>query len=815
LSSLIADIKYTLTTMRRDRGFAAAALVTLALGIGATTAVFSFVYGVLFRPLPYPESERLVRVYEEHPGAPRPPGEPPLTNTTMYAWRARTQTVEGLAAYYAREYTVSLDGQAMRLHGAEMSAVGFALLRARPAAGRFYSPADEAPRPGRVVVLSDRFWRDRFSRRPDAIGGAMTIEGQTYEIIGVAEAGFRFPDLDTQIWTPYDHPTLTNPAVQGGIWLGPTLARLKPGATLAQVEAEGTAVARSMPRPAVANMLFGYGGPVQVRADTLVGQMTAAVRPVLVVLAAGVVLVLLVACANVASLFLSRGVARQRELAVRAAIGASRGRLGRQLITESFVLSSAGGALGLFLGWALIRLAPLAAPQDFPRLDAIRVDLTVVACAAFATVLTAILSGAMPALRGARFDLARSLHSGDGATASGFRGRRARRLRDGLLVVESALAALLLIGAALLGRSFAQLMAVDAGYDPHNVLVARVYPAAGTPVERRRQFLSTVLDRIRTDPRAAVAGAGNMMPFSDSTWITGFTLPPSVGGGKPADVRAVLYVVTPGYAEALALRLREGRLLTASDAATGAVRVLVNREFVHQYIAEGRVAGRTFEGGPYKTGSTEIVGVVDDVLKDGNDSRALPAVYALDTAAHPIQDEVDVIVRTSGDPAGLVALVRQSVRDADANAAVGDAMPLARRVSTSVDRPRFAAMVASLFAMLALALASAGLYSVLSYTVTLRRRELGVRVALGAKRADVVRMVMREGLALTIAGLAAGVVAAFGLTRLMTGLLFGITPLDLAAHAGAVAMLMTVAAGACLRPALRAAATDPAVALRD
>jgi hypothetical protein len=292
-------------------------------------------------------------------------------------------------------------------------------------------------------------------------------------------------------------------------------------------------------------------------------------------------------------------------------------------------------------------------------------------------------------------------------------------------------------------------------------------------------------------------------------------MPPSVGRGKPTNVRAVLYVVTPGYAEALSLRVREGRLLTAADAGTGAVRVLVNREFVHQYMSESPAAGQTFAGGPYKAASTEIVGVVDDVLKDGNDARALPALYALDEPAHPIQDEVDVVVRAAGNPAGLVALMRQSVRDADADAAVGEAMPLARRMSISVDRPRFAAMVAWLFAALALALASAGLYSVLSYTVTLRRRELGVRVALGAKRVDLVRMVLREGLALTIGGLAAGIIAALGLTRLMSGLLFGVTPLDAASHLAAAAILITVAVGACLLPALRAASTDPAVALRN
>src|SRR6185295_2916395 len=249
MDSFIADVRYTLTSMRRDRGFAAAALATLALGIGATTAVFSVVYGVLLRPLPYPESERLVRLFEEHPGAPRPPGEPPMTNALMYAWRARTQTLEGMAAYYGRAYTVSLNGEATRLHGAEVSAAAFPLLGAKPAMGRFYSPGDEAPKPKQVVVLSDRFWRDRFARRPEIVGASMMIEGQAYEVVAVAEPGFQFPDHDTQIWTPYTDPTLTDPSVQGGIWLAPTLARLKPGVTLAAAEAEGTAVAQSIPRP--------------------------------------------------------------------------------------------------------------------------------------------------------------------------------------------------------------------------------------------------------------------------------------------------------------------------------------------------------------------------------------------------------------------------------------------------------------------------------------------------------------------------------------------------------------------------------------
>jgi predicted permease len=809
------DVKYAWVSVRRSGGFALAALVTLALGIGATTAVFSVVYAVLLRPLPYPDPDRLVRLYEEHPGAPRPPGEPPLTNTTMYAWRARTQTLEGLAAYYAREYTVMVDGESTRIHGAEVSASVFSLLRAIPTAGRFFTEADETPKPRRLVVVSERFWRERLARRPGIVGSAVTIEGQPHEIVAIADVAFHFPDRDTQIWTPYEDPTLADPSVQGGMWLAPTLARLKPGSTASQAEAEGTTAARSIARPAVANLLFGAGGPVRVHAETLAGQMTGGVRPVLLLLAAAVVLVLFVACANVANLFLSRGVARQRELALRAAIGAGRGRLARQLVTESFVFAAAGGVLGLLLGSVLIRVAPLLAPRDFPRLEAIHLDAAVVVVAVISTIVTALLSGVAPALRSARFDLAASLHGGDGAIAGGFRSARAHRIRDALVVAECALAAVLLVGAALIGRSFVRLTSVDAGYDPRNVLVARVHRPAAMSADQARQFIAALLDRVRTDSRVIAAGAGNMMPMSDSTWITGFTLPASIGLGKPTNVRAVLYVVTTGYVEALRLRLREGRTLTTADAREGSLRVLVNREFVRQYMSQGPAAGRTFVGGPAKVATTEIVGVVDDVLKDGNDTRPQPEIYVLEQPGHVIQDEIDLVVRTGIDPAAVATLVRDAVRSIDRGAAVGDMMPLTQRVSASVAQPRFAAAVTWLFAALAAVLASAGLYSVLSYVVVQGRREIGVRVALGAARWDLVRMIAGRGLALTIAGLAAGNIAAMLLTRLMSRLLFGVSALDATSYAAAAVLLLFVASIACVLPAARAAAVEPAAILRE
>jgi predicted permease len=803
VDKLLQDLAYALRTMRRDKAFTAAALVTLALGIGATAAVFSIAYNVLWRPLPCPDPDRLVRMYEEHPGAPRPPGEPELSNTTMYPWRERTTALEGMAAYYAHEFTVAVDGEAARVHGADVSAAAFGLLRAKPALGRFFTPADEVPRPTRVVVLSDRYWRERWSASTDAIGRSFLIDGEPYQIVAVAEPGFTFPDRDTRMWVPWNDPTLTDPSVQEGMWLGPTFGRLKPGASIGLAVAEGTAVARSVKRPSAANLLFGTGVPVEVRVDTFARQMTSGVRPVFLILAVGAALALLVASANVAALFLARGVARQRELTVRAAIGATSARLARQLLTESLVLSVAGGALGVLLAAAVVRAMPALAPQSIPRLDSIHLDLSVVASAALASLVAALVAGAAPAISTARSDLFQ-------------RGTVPRsQAGDALLVAQCSLAALLLVGAALLGRSFMRLIAVDPGYNSENVLIARVYPHGGATDARNRRLVDDLLAKIRTDRRVVSAGAGNMMPFSDSTYITGFALPPSLGNGKPAKARAILYVVTSGYAEALGLRLREGRLLTDADAGSGAARVLVSREFVRQYLPAGTAAGRSFAGGPFAAAATEIVGVVDDVLKDGKDQRPQPEIYAIDRPGRPIRDEIAVVVRTASSPANVVPLVRDAVRSIDPEAAVGEAGPLSARVDSSLAQPRFAMVSGWLVAMLATLLASAGLYSILSYAVVQRRRELGVRAALGAGRSNLLGIVMKRGLLFTAWGVVLGVGLASASSRLLSSVLFEVSPLDLPSYGVAAVVLLTVASAACLFPAVRASAADPAVLLRD
>ena len=422
----------------------------------------------------------------------------------------------------------------MRLHGGQVGPALFPLLRATPQAGRFFLPGEDAPRANRFVVIGDRLWRERLQSAPDAVGRTMIIEGKPHVIVGIARPDFHFPDADAQLWTPFDDPTRLDPTIQGGVWLTLAIGRLRPGATAAQASAEGTAAARSVPRPPAMEVLFGSGGAVQVHAVPMAEEMTAAVRPVLLVVSASVGFILLIACANVANLFLSRGVARQREFALRAALGAGRSRLGRQLLAESCLLAAAGRLLGIVLAWVLVRATGALAPADFPRLQDVRLDSIVACFAVLVTIAAALLTGVLPALRGTSFNLAASLYGGEGAVAGGFRGARARRLRDVLLVAEAGVAALLIVGAALFGRSFAALTRVDAGYTPGNVLIAQVFPPPNADPKHVGEFTAALLDRLRADPGVTSAGAGNMVPFSESTFITAFDLPAG-WSGRQAD----------------------------------------------------------------------------------------------------------------------------------------------------------------------------------------------------------------------------------------------------------------------------------------
>ena len=611
-------------------------------------------------------------------------------------------------------------------------------------------------------------------------------------------------------WIPYVIPLAPSPA---GPFVFTALARVKAGVTLAQVEAEGTAAARAAPSHRLTDFFFGKGGAPVVHARPLADDMTLVARPALSIMATAVTLVLLIACVNVAGLMLSQGAARQREFAIRTALGGSRGRIVRQVFTESAVVAVAGSAFGLLLGFWLVRLVRIVAPPTLPRLGEVAIDGPVLALWAVTTGFAVLAAGLVPALREARVDPSEALRGADRGSGTGFRGARARRWRDGLLVVEAALAIVLIVGASLLVRSFLRLVAVDNGYSPSGVLIAAVELPEDAGAARTDQFIAQALERLRRLPGVAAAGAGRMIPLMKQTAVMGFTVPEAYSGGKPTQGRARVYTVTPGYAEALGLRLASGRFFTDADGRNGTLATIVNQEFVRQHLAVPQVTGLRLPrliGGDDGAVPAEIVGVVANVLKDGNDQAPQPELYFVNGAGgERMSGHVKLVIRTVREPAALAPDVRALVRDVDRDVVIDRIEPLATSVAASLDAPRFAAGVMGSFAGVAMLLAGIGLFGALSYSVAQRNRELAVRSALGAQRPDLVRLVLREGLLVVVPGLAIGTLGAIAFAQLMRGMLFGVTPLDTVAFLAAPTGLAVTSVLACLGPALRAASANP------
>jgi putative ABC transport system permease protein len=807
MSTLQSELRQALRSLRHGGTSTAAAFLTLALGLGLTTALIAVIDAVLLRPLPYPDSEQLVLVSEHRSGATnRIDGI--VSAATVAAWHS-ARTIEGPAPYNNRGFLWTTSDGAERVSGGKLSPGVLPILRVQPFLGRFFRPSEEEAGQDGVVVLSHRFWLERFGGRADAIGTHMRLDARDYEIVGVAPPGFAFPTAEARLWTPEVRfvPTPGKPEVR----VFPAIARLRPGASMQQATAEGTAASRGVSRSFVDDLLFGKGGPMDVELVRMLDEAVSTVKPALVAAGAGVVLLLLVACANVANLLLAAGVARRRELAVRAALGASRAQLLRLMLLEHAALAAAGLGAAWFIAVLLVDALPLVAPAGFPRLDTVAVTARVMAASGGAAAIAVLLAGVLPAWRGSRGQVTAALKDDDGRSA----GETSARLRTTLLVVEAALALVLVVGALLLARSVDRLQRVDAGYDASNVLSARIElsgpedaPDAGA---RRAALVDGVLRRVRALPGVRAAGAGNMAPFGDSITLTSFDLP---GGGDRA-AEADSHIVTPGFAEALRLRLIEGRAFTPFDPVRGGP-VLVNETFARRYLNDGRpVAGRPFpittEDG--QAPASLIAGVVRDIRPAGPRSEPRAEIYQLAGPDRPIGGAIELVIRNDGDPLSLVPALRDIVRSEDRGAAVHTIGTLAGRLSTSIASPRFFAIVIAVFASLALTLAAIGLYGVLSYTVTLRRRELGIRAALGASRSDLLRLVVRQGLAATAAGLALGTALSLGAAWLMRSLLFGVEPTDVPSYLGAAAALLAVALAACLLPARRAAASDPSVAL--
>jgi putative ABC transport system permease protein len=803
------DIRLALRTLAGHKAFFAAAVTTLALGIGTTTAMFSVAYGVLLRPLPYAEAERLVHLSERHPGAVAisTSVEPSLSNLTYYGWNGQGRTIGPIGTYGRRARTVGMD-EPTRIPGASASPALFDVLRVSPALGRFFTDDDVRVGAAPVVILSDSLWRERFGASPDAIDKTILIDYTPHRIVGIAPPGFAFPDGTVRYWTP---GVPRAPGAPGGnVQISPTsaIARLLPGASAAQAAAEGTAIARSQPRPPFADMIWGKGGPVEVQVRTMADKLTAPVRPVLLLFLAGAVCLLLIACANVVNLLLSRGAARERELAVMLALGASRSRVTRQLLIESLIIALAGGAIGVPLAMAIVRALPAFAPVDFPRLGEIRLDWTTAAFASVVSLLSGLAAGSMPALRSGRQNLLRGLR-GTATTPA----RHTAKARRTLLVAEASLAMLLLVVATLVGRSFGRLLDVDPGYDPARVLTARVFlPWAALRPGEADQFAEALLVRLRAVPSVQAAGGGWMTPFGGSTSANTFTI--AVPGREAVSARSLVNVVTPGYAEALRLRLRAGRLLTDADRSAPTQSLVVNQEFVRTFLAGVEPVGFNVGVILSRGVTAEVVGVVNNVLKDGLQSAPAPEVYVVAAHRYTIGGEIKLVVRTDTDPIHLAGTVRQLVRDLRSDAAVDNVLPLTSQLSDSVRTERLAASTLGSFATIATLLAALGLYGVVSYSVSTRQREIGIRAALGASRRDVVALVVRDGMGVAGIGLTLGLIGGAVAARVLQSQIAGIQPADGVAFVIAPAVLTAVTFTACLLPARRAVRMDPAAALR-
>ena len=837
LDDLGRDLRHAVRTLRRSPGFTAAVVIVLALGTGVATAMFGIVYGMLIRPLPYPDAGRIVRVGQE----PRQlPGAPVyLSARAIEQVQQDAASFEQLAAYGAFTFEwIAPDGA--RPWGAPVSPALLRLLGARPHLGRLFTDDEARSGADGVVLLSHRAWTRRFDANPDVVGTVVDVSNEPRTVVGVLAEGFYFPRPGAEVWIPY----VLRPDAPTEVVLG----RLREGVSAERAATEVGAILQRMDGAAARRPDGGGSGrtggdapesDVRVtRVIPLLEEMVGAYRPALLALAGATLLVLLIACVNVAGLLLARGVTRQRELAVRGALGAGRGRIARQLLTESVMLGVGGGALGLATAAVVLRAAPALVPNAVTRLDEVGLDGVVLAFTLGLSVVVGLLFGAVPALQWSGRHLLRTLMEGSARATGGFGLLRGSRTRAVLAAAQVALALVLLVGAGLLLRSFVGLVTLDRGYDPTNVITASTrYPITvrggfGPEAEAaRRRFYGELVeatDRVARLPDVTAVGVTSALPLAgggsviQAVQVDGHPVP-----GDPTGLpEALLRVTNPGYFDVMRLRLVGGRLFTRRDG-SGSPRVLVvNETFAREVLGGAPAVGQRvrFAGaGSVNSGGDdvpwEVIGVVADLTyrglgNTGTEAEAFAPVQQIDAAptfeyAFPM-----VVVRTTGDPLAAVPFLREAVAEARPGAAAATVMTMDARLSSAVAEPRFFAVLVGCFAALAFLLAAFGLYGLLSYTVAQRRGEIAIRMALGARRGDVLALVVRQGAALVAAGAVVGLAAAAASSRVLESFLYGIATGDRLTFVAAPLALAAVALVACYFPARRATRVEPMEVLR-
>jgi predicted permease len=810
MERFLGYFRFSFRQLRKSPSFAIAAVVTLALGIGATTAIFSLVNAVLLKPLPYPEPDRLMRITQEDhsTGAVLPES---LSYPDYFDWRARNRTFSGLASYSGSNMTLTGVGEAQRVGAYEVSSNFFQVLGVRPLLGRDFR-WDEERAGNRAVMLSYALWQLRFGGEKSVVGRQVMLDGKPYTIAGVMPQRFHFPtESAVEAWTSIAGVAEgTSPATtQRGQDQLEVIGRLKPGVSMEQAKADLGSVARGLAAQYADTNKWYTTARVIPQLEFQVGKT----RPVLEVLFGAVALLLLIACVNVAGLLLVRSSRRSGEIALRSALGATRGEIVRQILVESLLLSMIGGLAGIALSSVILKQLAVWFPQALPRLGDVSIDLPVLAFAMGISVVTGILFGVVPALRTSSLAPALALRDG---TRTVTRGLGHHRLQTWLVIGETALGLVLLVGAGLLIRSFVSELRVDPGFDAHHVLTARyTMPDAAYPHDRKIQFVEELVARLNALPGVKQASAGWPMPMSGSDASISFTVEghPLAKADHPSES---LGVMLPGYFETMRIPLIAGRTFDSMDKTTTTPVAIVDQAFAKKYFPGANPIGRhmTVDLGddvvihPVR----EIVGVVGDIKQLGLTADAAPHYYLPWTQA--VITEPYLVLRTTGDPAALERAVKATVASMDSNIPTYRLNPLEIYVAQAVAPARFQTLLLAAFASIALLLAAVGLYGVLAYIVQQRALEIALRLAVGAQRRDVLRMILKRGMTLAAIGVTAGLAISFVVTRFITTLLYGVKPFDALTFCAMSLVLLLVAFFASAAPAYRASQTDPMTTLR-
>jgi predicted permease len=806
LEMLWQDLRYGVRMLAKSPGFTAVAIVALALGIGANSAIFSVVNTVLLRPLPYKDPDRLMTVWEEGTLQGFPVNVTSAAN--YFDWRDQNRVFDGMAVIGRVSLNLTGAGEPERIDGRRVSANVFPLLGVEPQLGRAFLPGEDSPGAGRVVILSHGLWQRRFGGRPDVTGQPLTLNGETYEVVGVMPPHFQFPSRDDQLWVPVAFTP--QQAADRGNNSFEVIARLKPGVTREQAESEMDTITARLQQQ-YPDAVKSKGSVIIPLHEELVGD----IKPALLILLGAVGFVLLIACANVANLLLARAAVRQKEIAVRLALGAGRRRLIRQFLTESVLLAALGGAVGLLLALWGVNLLKAFIPKNISQVTAVAVDANVLAFTTGVSLLTGLIFGLAPALQASRFNLNETLKEGGRDSAAG---RRGNRLRGLLVVAEVAVSLVLLIGAGLLINSFLRLRSVDPGFRADNLLTMRIaLPRLKYPDHpRRTAFYGELLSRVAAVPGVRSAAVANWIPLTMQGDTFGISIEgrPDPGAQEMPDV--VTRVVSFGYFDTMGIELLRGRSFDArQDRADSAPVAIISETMARRlWPGEDPLGKRIRPGGadPDEEWIT-VVGVAEDVRQFELTAEPRLQMY-LPHAQPSFFVPGHLVVSTEVEPMSLAAAVREAVWAIDKDQPVSDIRPMEEIFSESIARQRFSMLLLAVFAGVAMLLGAVGIYGVVSYSVTQRSHEIGVRMALGARSSNVLRLVVGQGLKLALIGVAAGLAAAFVLTRLMESLLFGISATDPATFVAIPVVLVAAATLASYIPARRATKIDPIIALR-